>query len=116
MQEDINFILGPLGVGVDGEPAEGVDGEAHRGLGALLFARRGGVKVNGVVVQPHRLPPCLLGGGLLLGGCLCHLVVIVVIGDVVVIRIVIRVNVCIVVVVVAVVRVVCYDLETGGGA
>ncbi len=113
MQEEIDFILGPLGIGVDGETAEGVAGEASWGLGALLFAWRGGVKVNGVIVQPCHLPPCLLSGGLPLGGRLCHLVVVVVVGDIIVVCIVVCINVCIVVVILAVVHVVHCNLKTG---
>jgi hypothetical protein len=52
VQGDVDFFLGPLGVGVDGEPTEGVDGEARWDLGALLFARGGESRLMGSSSNP----------------------------------------------------------------
>ena len=118
MEDDVDLVLVPLGIGVDGVPTNGVDGEARRS-GALLLLGR---SINDNRLIARRLLACLLGSGCLLlggGGGICHLVVLVllvllvdvVVGGVLVVVVV--VVVVLVVVTVVVVVVVC-NLESRG--
>jgi hypothetical protein len=100
VEDHVDAILGPPGVGADREPLEGSGREVFCRLfgGAFLFLLRGGVEVNDV------LPHCL-GADLLLGGSsgglallgLCHhgwrlVLVPFVVGRVVVVAHVVRVR------------------------
>jgi hypothetical protein len=110
VKDNVDLVLRPLDVGVDGEAPGGVHEEARR-RGAMLLRWGRGVHVDWLLLPRRLRPPLLLGGRLCLGGpYLRHggvVIVVLVVGGVVFDLVVVNVVVVNVVVVNVVPFVLC---------